>query len=95
MTELLTFYAKLGEQLRRKAAQFVRGAFRSQDIEVIPQTHISFLMGLDLYEQRPDKGYSLADCISMQSMRQRGLLEVLTNDKHFRQEGFTILLTPP
>jgi hypothetical protein len=51
----------------------------------------SFLAGLDLYSQRPDKGYSLADCISMQTMRREGLTEALTNDRHFEQEGFHAL----
>jgi predicted nucleic acid-binding protein len=44
-----------------------------------------------LYGARPDKGYSLTDCISMQTMRKEGLTEVLTNDRHFEQEGFRAL----
>ena len=40
----------------------------------------------------PDKGYSLTDCISMNVMRRDGLIEVLTNDEHFTQEGFSCLL---
>jgi predicted nucleic acid-binding protein len=55
---------------------------------VIPQSRESFLDGLALYEARPDKGYSLADRISMQTMRREGLTDVLTNDRHFEQEGF-------
>jgi len=50
-----------------------------------------FLEGLTLYEARPDKEYSLTDCMSMQVMRREGLTEVLTNGHHFRQEGFQIL----
>jgi predicted nucleic acid-binding protein len=46
-----------------------------------------------LYEQRPDKAYSLTDCISMQVMRREGLTEVLTNDHHFIQEGFRVLFS--
>lgn len=38
-----------------------------------------------------DKGYSLTDCISMQTMRREGLNDVLTNDRHFEQEGFHAL----
>jgi predicted nucleic acid-binding protein len=57
-------------------------------VRVIPQSRRGFLDGLDLYEGRPDKGYSLADCISMQFMRREGLIDVLTNDRHFEQEGF-------
>jgi len=58
------------------------------NVRVIPQSRDGFLDGLGLYEARPDKGYSLADCIPMQSMRREGLTEVLTNDRHFEQEGF-------
>lgn len=58
---------------------------------VVPQSRESFLAGLELYRARPDKGYSLTDCISMQTMRQERLFEVLTNDRHFEQEGFKAL----
>jgi uncharacterized protein len=50
-----------------------------------------FWQGWKLYAARPDKGYSLVDCISMQTMRKEGLTEVLTNDRHFEQEGFRAL----
>lgn len=33
-------------------------------------------------------GYSLPDCISMQTARMEGLTEVLTNDRHFEQGAF-------
>jgi len=46
--------------------------------------------GLSVTERR-DKGYSLTDCIPMQTMRQQGLTEVLTHDRHFEQEGFRAL----
>jgi predicted nucleic acid-binding protein len=61
-------------------------------VRVIEQSRRSFLLGLDLYEARPDKQYSLTDCISMATMRQEGITEVLTHDAHFTQEGFHILL---
>jgi hypothetical protein len=57
----------------------------------VAQTAASFASGLALYRARLDKGYSLTDCISMQTMRQEGLSEVLTNDRHFEQEGFRAL----
>jgi predicted nucleic acid-binding protein len=49
------------------------------------------MLGLDLYLARADKGYSLIDCISMQTMERESLKDVLTNDKHFEQEGFRAL----
>lgn len=62
------------------------------NITVVPQTRESFQKGLSLYESRQDKEYSLVDCISMETMQSRKLTECLTNDHHFEQEGFTILL---
>ena len=47
--------------------------------------------GLALYNARPDKGYSLTDCISMEAMRREGINQALTNDRHFEQEGFRAL----
>ena len=64
---------------------------RTMQWTVFPQSRASLLDALTLYESRPDKEYSLTDCISMQTMRREGLTEVLTNDHHFTQEGFRIL----
>jgi predicted nucleic acid-binding protein len=55
------------------------------------QPSLWFLGGLELYRARPDKGYSLTDCISMHTMRGLGITDALTNDRHFEQEGFRAL----
>jgi uncharacterized protein len=77
--------------MRSRAAATVRSLLANPDVYVIPQSRESFLSGLSLYEARPDKGYSLVDCISMQTMRREGITEALTNDRHFEQEGFRAL----
>lgn len=91
LTEYLTFFSTAPEFLRRETAESVAGILASSVIRVVPQSRESFLTGLQLYRARPDKGYSLVDCISMQTMRKQGLTEVLTNDRHFEQEGFRAL----
>ena len=91
LTEYLTFFSAAPEPLRHDVAASVQSILASPAIHVIPQSRASFLSGLDLYTQRPDKRYSLVDCISMQTMRREGLTEVLTNDRHFEQEGFRAL----
>jgi predicted nucleic acid-binding protein len=68
----------------------VREILSGPEVQIM-QSHESFIAGFELYCARPDKGYSLADCISMQTMRREGLTEVLTNDRHFEQEGFRAL----
>jgi len=92
LTELLDGLAQRGTHLREAAARAVRTILRDRRVTVHPQSHDSFLAGLRLYEERKDKGYSLVDCISMATMRAEGISEVLTNDRHFTQEGFTIVL---
>ena len=51
-----------------------------------------FHLGLERFEDRQDRGYSLTDCMSMVLMETEEIQEVLTSDKHFRQAGFTILM---
>lgn len=46
--------------------------------------------GINLSLTRPDKEWSLTDCISFEVMRREGLTHALTGDHHFRQAGFTI-----
>jgi predicted nucleic acid-binding protein len=76
----------------KKRLTTVRAILRNVHVTVLPQTHESFMKRLDFYASRTDKAYSLVDCISMNTMRQMNLTEVLTNDHHFTQEGFTILI---
>ena len=90
--EFLSAYAGRGAYLRQEALKTVRAILGNVHVTVLPQTHESFMKGLDFYASRADKAYSLVDCISMDTMRQIGLTEVLTNDHHFTQEGFTILI---
>jgi predicted nucleic acid-binding protein len=91
LAEYLTFFATAPEPFRRAAADSVQRLLASSLVQVIAQSRDSFLAGLQLYRARPDKGYSLTDCISMATMRREGINEVLTNDRHFEQEGFRAL----
>ncbi|NJL21089.1 MAG: type II toxin-antitoxin system VapC family toxin [Leptolyngbyaceae cyanobacterium SM1_3_5] len=92
LIEFLNYFSTAGSYTRAGIFQRVQSILQNERIEVIPQTHESFLAGLSLYSQRFDKGYSLTDCISMHTMRQRQIVDVLTHDRHFTQEGFSILL---
>jgi predicted nucleic acid-binding protein len=94
LVEVLTFFAA-DAWLRNRAVETVREILADPAVHIIPQSHESFLSGFDLYAARPDKGYSLTDCISMQTMRREGLTQALTNDRHFEQEGFRALCRKP
>jgi len=91
-TELANFFAEYGILMRRKVALAIRIVLSDEQVEVLSESRQTFLDGLTLYESRSDKAYSLTDCIAMNVMRKRGITDVLTNDTHFTQEGFHILL---
>lgn len=93
LTEFLAALSKGGPRLRKAAVAMVRSILSNPNVTVLPQTRDGFLAGLKRYEAREDKEYSLTDCISMIAMESRDLTEILTNDRHFGQEGFTVLMT--
>ena len=43
-------------------------------------------------DMRPDKDWSLTDCISFVVMEEHGITDALTGDHHFEQAGFRALL---
>lgn len=77
-----------------------RSAFLSPlaDIENDPRVYIvapsddQYGRGKELFAQRPDKEWSLTDCISFVTMKEHRLTDALTADHHFEQAGFTVLL---
>ncbi len=91
LSEVLSHFAAHGSYWRGKAAALVHHVRGDPDVEVLPQTRAEFDAALALYEARLDKEYSLVDCRSMVALASLRVSEVLTNDHHFTQEGFTIL----
>lgn len=61
-------------------------------VEIVPLSQTLLNAGLALYGERPDKEWSLTDCISFLVMEERSLSEALTTDHHFEQAGFKALL---
>jgi predicted nucleic acid-binding protein len=92
LVELFAALSGRGPLFRRAAVGLAEALKLDTDAEVIPQSSELFAAGAELYGARPDKQYSLTDCISMYVMRERRIAEVLTHDHHFAQEGFTLLL---
>ena len=61
-------------------------------VMIVPADPHLFHRGVELFEQRPDKFWSLVDCLSFVVMRDGGINMALTGDQHFEQAGFTALL---
>jgi hypothetical protein len=64
----------------------------NSDNEIVPPTEELLNRGIALYDARPDKQWSLTDCISFVVMQERKLSRALTGDHHFEQAGFEALL---
>ena len=90
LTEVLSHFARFGPYWRAKVATLVHNLRSDADVDVLPSSRADFDAALALFEARPDKSYSLVDCRSMLALWALGIPEVLTNDHHFTQEGFTI-----
>ena len=78
--------------MRQAGVRVVERIYRHPNITILPQSAESFAKGFELYRNRMDKGYSLVDCISMNTMDENGITLVLTSDHHFDQEGHFMVL---
>lgn len=67
----------------------------SSAVDFIDANQELFDRGAELYADRPDKQWSLVDCISFIVMQRDGISEALSTDHHFTQAGFTALLELP
>ncbi|MCH8164768.1 MAG: PIN domain-containing protein [Planctomycetes bacterium] len=92
LAEFLNMLSGRGHRLRQAGVKMVRAIMDNPNVRVIAQSRDSFLRALDLYKAREDKGYSLTDCSSMNTMKQEGVEEILTNDDHVEKEGFVVLI---
>ena len=83
----------LARSARRSAFQaIVDGLLLEPQSVIIPPSQALFDAGIALYNSRPDKTWSLTDCISFIAMKERLVTEALTGDRHFEQAGFRALL---
>jgi predicted nucleic acid-binding protein len=90
--EVLAYFSRLGPRLRERAALLAERLIESTVMEIVALDDGIFRAALDLYRRRLDKRYSLADCLAMVICRDRAISDVLTTDRDFEAEGFTILL---
>lgn len=88
LTEVADAFAQ--PRLRSVAHDFLQMTLKNPRTDVI-SGESWFQAGLDLYGARPDKSWSLTDCISFAVMRQRGVSDALTGDHHFVQAGLNAL----
>ena len=77
---------------RQKAALLLEALNADESVEVVPLTSMLQERAFQLFRSHTDKAWGLTDCISFIVMREQGLTEALTADRHFEQAGFRVLL---
>jgi hypothetical protein len=77
---------------RAKAHGLVNWLNEQPQIQVVPAEPSWFRAGMALHANRPDKSWSLTDCISFEVMTAIGARQALTFDAHFQQAGFEALM---
>jgi predicted nucleic acid-binding protein len=90
LTELADALANPAD--REQVASLIESMVDDSEVIVIPATRELFQRGLDFFKARPDKEWSLTDCISFVVMRDLSLSQAATGDHHFEQAGYLALL---
>ncbi len=75
--------------------ELYRDLANDRRVTIVPPNQELFEEGVELFAKRPDKEWSLTDCISFVIMREFRLPDALTADHHFEQAGFRVLLHGP
>jgi predicted nucleic acid-binding protein len=92
LTETLNFVARYGTEVRTAAIELVRVVLSSPASRVEPQTRDLFNDAMALYADRPDKDWSLTDCMSLVVMDRLDITDALAYDHAFVQAGRRALL---
>ncbi|HKI46678.1 MAG TPA: PIN domain-containing protein [Balneolales bacterium] len=89
--EVTTFFNSRNRH--SKALEIGTTLLTSPSVEFIHVSKTLFDSGWQIFQQHPDKRYSLTDCISLAVMDRDKIHEALSFDSHFEQAGFRKLPT--
>jgi predicted nucleic acid-binding protein len=77
-----------GHAIAARAGAHIRSA---AEVRVEHPDAAEELRAWALFLERPDKRYTLTDCLSFVMMRRLNIETAIATDEHFRQEGFVTL----
>lgn len=69
-----------------------RALTNDPQVKIVKSNTALLQRGVDLFERRRDKFWSLTDCTSFVVMREERITKALTGDQHFEQAGYIALL---
>lgn len=77
---------------RSHAVRLINSIRETDSIEVVEIDKEILDDAWGMYSTRTDKEWSLTDCVSFVVMKRHGIKEAFTNDRHFEQAGFIVLM---
>ncbi len=89
---LLEIGNSLARNHKSEAIEIFEEFFASEEVEIVRLDETLFNKGFELYKSHADKTWGLVDCISFVVMKEHGIKNALTSDKHFVQAGFRALM---
>ncbi len=90
VVELLNYFS--GTSLRVESHRRLEAVLSQPLVEYLPVDSMLHEAAVAFHRRRPDKAWSLTDCVSFVIMQDRGIAQALTFDHHFEQAGFEALL---
>ena len=85
---LLEIGNALAKYFKAASIRIIEEFLTSSNIQIISLHPDLFERAFSLYRSHLDKTWGLIDCVSFVVMRDIGLINALTADKHFGQAGF-------
>ncbi len=89
---LLEIGNALSRNFKQQSVEIIEEFLTSDDVQVIHLHPPLFRKAFDLYKSRSDKVWGLIYCVSFVVMKELGITDALSADKHFEQAGFSILI---
>src|SRR5688500_11718725 len=89
LVEVLNGAAGRGKAARDAATTLAEQLLQDTSVVVVPQTRDLLRRALTLYAGRSDKTWGVTDIMSMISMDERNIREVISSDHHFDQAGYS------
>jgi predicted nucleic acid-binding protein len=89
---LLEIGNALSRKFKRECIETIEDFLTSDDVQVIHLHPTLFRKAFELYKSRSDKVWGLIDCVSFIVMKELGITDALSADRHFEQAGFKVLI---
>ena len=79
-------------EFRKAVVEFMDKLETSPSVEIIKITDETYNEAWRLYQQRMDKDWGITDCTSFEVMKMLNIKRAFTNDKHFEQAGYSLVV---